>query len=101
MNVLEVVALATGWVVTGAALFYGDRFLDRHIGGTGQKVVTAIPFWWFFIWAAAAGGVTGTAKSLGDLSATRAAFLALFCLLLIAASIWSFRLRFGLTRRER
>lgn len=88
---------SAGALATAVVLYYGDRFLDRHINGSARTLAGPVPFWWVFAWALALGW--GLAFSTGEDPALPIwAWVSVFAVLLIAAIV-AFCARFGLRPR--
>lgn len=98
MNVLQSVLLPIGWLATGFALYYGDRFLDRHIEGSARKKAGSWPFWWVFVVAAALGW--GVAMATVDDSPVPACAQVIVLVILLLASVIAFCARYGLRLRR-
>lgn len=95
MEVLQAVLMPVGALVTGLALAYGDRWLDRRLSGPAPKMPLVIGFWWVFPWALTAGFLTAFIQNWGDASRLTLQLQAVGLVLMSAASVWAFCARYG------
>jgi hypothetical protein len=95
---LESLLMPVGWLVTGFALFWLDRFLDGRIQGRRRKVVGPMPFWWIFAWPVALASGYGLVSDQSSPWPTWVEALVFAGLSLAAVAAFCFR--FGLRFRR-